>query len=63
VLPNIGYEMAKALFIKPDSPEPTSESAPQTVPARKKRRKPPRIPAVCSRTWIVVTRLATQWLW
>jgi hypothetical protein len=69
----ISYEMAKALLIKPDSPEPASESvrrpvpAPtknhRPVPARMKSRKPARMPAVCCRAWIVVTRLATQWLW
>ncbi len=63
MLPYISYEMAKALLIKLDSPEPTSESAPKPLPVRKKSRKPRRIPAMCSRTLIVVTRLATQWLW
>jgi hypothetical protein len=63
VMPYISYEMAKALLIKPDSPEPTSESARKPVPVRTKRRKPSRMPAVCSRAWIVVTRLATQRLW
>lgn len=65
MMPYIGYEMAKALLIKPDSPERTSESAPVPPPARKNNRvsvKPPRMPAGCSRAWVAIKGLVTEWL-
>jgi hypothetical protein len=65
VMPYIGYEMAKALLIKPDSPELISESAPVPPPARKNNRvsvKPPKMPAGCSRASVAIKGLATQWL-
>jgi hypothetical protein len=66
VMPYIGYQMAKAPLIKPDSQELISESAPvPPPPARKNNRlsvKPPRMPAGCSRAWVAIKGLATQWL-